>query len=71
VPEVVTDGRDGVLLQPGDPEAFAHAVRALVHDGSRRRAIAERAAARAQDFDIARTQADLEGRYRRLLQRGT
>ena len=70
VPEVVTDGRDGILLEPGDPAAFADALRGLADDPARRDELARAAAARVADFDIGRTQAELELRYRALLDRG-
>jgi glycosyltransferase involved in cell wall biosynthesis len=67
IPEVVTDGVDGVLVAPGDPEAVAGALRGLVDDPARRRALGERASARAGAFDISGTQAELEARYRAAL----
>jgi glycosyltransferase involved in cell wall biosynthesis len=67
VPEVVTDGRDGILLEPGDPIAFATALQDLASDPARRNELGRAAAARASDFDIRRTQAELERRYRSLL----
>jgi len=32
IPEIVADGRDGLLVPPADPEALASAILALVHD---------------------------------------
>jgi glycosyltransferase involved in cell wall biosynthesis len=67
IPEVVTDGRDGELLAPGDPQAFADAFRRLANDPARRAALGAAAAVRAADFDIAHTQRQLEALYERLM----
>ena len=44
VPDVVLDGRTGVLVPYGDEEAFAAAVRALLTDAERRRTLGREAA---------------------------
>ena len=44
VPEVVVDGRTGMLVPYGDEEAFAQALRALLTDHERRRALGREAA---------------------------
>jgi glycosyltransferase involved in cell wall biosynthesis len=44
VPDVVLDGRTGVLVPYGDDEAFAQATRALLEDHERRRALGREAA---------------------------
>jgi glycosyltransferase involved in cell wall biosynthesis len=67
IPEVITDGTNGILVAAGEPLAFAEAFRALTTDPARRRHLGEEAASRAAEFDIARTQAALEARYRALL----
>lgn len=67
IPEVVTDGIDGIVLPPGDPIRFATAFQQLAGDSHRRAEIGAAAATRAEDFDIARTQLELEAIYRQLL----
>ena len=67
IPEVVTDGVDGVLLPPGDVAAFAGTFRRLADEPATRAELAARAQRRARDFDIAQTQRVLEARYRELL----
>jgi len=52
VPEVVTDGVDGVLVPPGDADAFAAALAGLLADPDRRAALGEKAAARSGDFRL-------------------
>jgi glycosyltransferase involved in cell wall biosynthesis len=49
VPEVVKDGRTGILVPPGDPVALAEAVTSLLNDPERRSAFGERAARVARD----------------------
>ena len=67
IPEVVTDGVDGVLVPAGDVEAFTDALRRLARDPVLRRALGEAAAERAAAFDIVRTQRQLEAIYRALI----
>ncbi len=41
IPELILDGRTGVLVPPGDPAALATALAALIADPGRRRALGE------------------------------
>ncbi|ORX00728.1 hypothetical protein AWC29_01920 [Mycobacterium triplex] len=54
IPEVVTDGVDGVLVRPGDVAQLARALQSLVVDTELRDRLAAAAYARAREFDIAR-----------------
>jgi glycosyltransferase involved in cell wall biosynthesis len=49
-PELVTDGRDGLLLDPGDHGGSAAALAQLLRDEPRRLAMAAQARARAAEF---------------------
>jgi glycosyltransferase involved in cell wall biosynthesis len=69
VPEVVTDGVDGLLVAPGDAQGFAAAYERLARDLPTRQSLAAAARARAADFDIAKAADHLEHRYRDLLER--
>jgi glycosyltransferase involved in cell wall biosynthesis len=51
VPEIVGDA--GVLVAPGDTDAFASALRAVVLDPDRRRALGAAARERARRFDVS------------------
>ncbi|WP_167474701.1 glycosyltransferase family 4 protein [Nocardia arthritidis] len=51
--EIITDGVDGLLVEPGDPVRLAAALDALVADPERRARIAAAGRARAEDFGIA------------------
>ena len=52
IPELVEDGKTGLLVPPGDPEALAEAVLSLVRDPELARGLGERGRARVRDeFD--------------------
>ncbi|MHA3702421.1 glycosyltransferase family 4 protein [Jatrophihabitans sp. YIM 134969] len=53
LPDLVHDGDNGVLVDVGDPEAIARALRAMLDDPERRRAIADRARASVETLDAA------------------
>lgn len=70
VPDVVTDGEDGLLVAPGDARGLAEALRRVTHDSG----LGERLAAKAADTVRARyglTQwcRTIEGHYRSVLGR--
>jgi glycosyltransferase involved in cell wall biosynthesis len=67
IPEVITDGRDGLLVEPGDPGALATALTKLLADDAARAGIAEAARGRAGSFDLARAVRQIEGIYDRAL----
>jgi glycosyltransferase involved in cell wall biosynthesis len=78
IPEVVTDGgdaadaataarADGVLVEPGDPEALATALGKLLADPVRRADLGARAAGRAAAFDLAHAVRRIEAVYDRAL----
>ena len=55
VPEVVADGETGLLVEPGDVDAFAAALGALLRDPERASALGESGYARARaEFSVAR-----------------
>lgn len=55
IPEVVEDGRSGLLVPPRSPEALAEALEALAGDAGRRKSMGERAQERAREFSADRT----------------
>jgi glycosyltransferase involved in cell wall biosynthesis len=67
VPEVVRDGREGILVPPGDAAALAAGIARLVGDGELRRRLGSAAGARAAAFDIRRAVRRQEEVYRSLL----
>lgn len=53
LPEILTDGRDGLLVPAGDVGALAQAIGSLVDDPQRRQALAQAALARVREsFDV-------------------
>src|SRR5689334_11799878 len=67
IPEVVEDGRSGVLVPPGDVGALAKALEALVDDQPRRTALGRAARARARGhFSADVIVPRYEAVYRRL-----
>jgi glycosyltransferase involved in cell wall biosynthesis len=67
IPEVVTDGTDGVLVEAGDPEELATALGKLLADPGRRAELAAGAVERAAAFDLAHAVRRIESIYDRAL----
>ena len=67
IPEVLTDGVDGLLVDPGDPGALAAALGKLLADDAARAAVAAAAQRRAGDFDLRRAVRQIESVYERAL----
>jgi glycosyltransferase involved in cell wall biosynthesis len=63
LPEVIEDGRSGLLVEPEDPGALARAIVALVEAGDRRRQLGSRAAELAPRFDARLAVRRLEAIY--------
>jgi glycosyltransferase involved in cell wall biosynthesis len=53
VPELIDDGRNGLLVDPGDPSALAAAIAKLLDDESLRRALATSARTAAATMTLA------------------
>src|SRR5262249_38099065 len=68
VPEVVEDGRSGLLVEPGSPAALAEALARLASDAPLRHRLGREAARRVRErFDIARMAETHATLYRDLL----
>jgi glycosyltransferase involved in cell wall biosynthesis len=67
-PEVVSDGQDGLVVPPADPEALSDGIVALLRDPSLRARLGEAAKRRAADFDIRTAVRRTEELYEELLQ---
>jgi N-acetyl-alpha-D-glucosaminyl L-malate synthase BshA len=67
LPEVIRDGDDGILEPAGSVEAMGRRAVELLRDPERHRAMAERAAARARDYDADLIVPRYESLYRSVL----
>ena len=67
IPDVVTDGREGALIEPGDVPALQTAMRRLMEDESLRIELGERARQRAKQFDVSHFSAELARIYGTVL----
>lgn len=66
IPEVVTDGVEGLLVPPARPDLLAEAIRTLAADAGRRAAMGAAAAERGSRFDIGPAVRTIEAVYSRL-----
>lgn len=66
VPQVITDGVDGLIVPPGDPVALADAIGRVVAGPDLRRRLGAGAAARSGMFDVGAASREVEGIYRGL-----
>jgi N-acetyl-alpha-D-glucosaminyl L-malate synthase BshA len=67
IPEVLLDGRTGLLAPPGDARTLAAHVTALLRDPGRRRALGAAARDRAATFSAGAIVPQYEALYRRVL----
>src|SRR5690606_16750978 len=63
VPDAVTDGIEGLLVDPGDVEALATAIVTLAADPARRRTMALAARERGAGFDVEKAVRHTEDLY--------
>jgi glycosyltransferase involved in cell wall biosynthesis len=69
IPEIITDGEDGLLVPPGDSSALAAAIRRLLTDDALREAIVGRARERAKRFTASVMAEQYREWYEELLSR--
>ncbi len=70
VPDLIEDGRDGLLVEPGDAGALADAIAGLLSERERARAMGEQARRRRrEEFDLTTTVRRLEALYEELAER--
>jgi len=70
IPDFLADGRDGVLVPPGDVAALRSAIDEMTASPARRRAFGQAARARAREFSSTAVVPRLEDVYARLVRRG-
>ncbi|MEV0535445.1 glycosyltransferase [Kitasatospora sp. NPDC050463] len=69
MPEVLDDGDQGLLVEPGDPAALATALGRLADDRELRERLGAAARERAAHFDVAGAQRAVEAVYEQVLRR--
>jgi glycosyltransferase involved in cell wall biosynthesis len=67
VPQVVTDGVNGLVVPPGDPQALAAALERVISDPALRERLRRRAMADSSRYDIARAATEIEDIYTKVL----
>ena len=71
IPELITDGHDGILVEPNDSEALTDAMASLLDDPGRRKEIAANGRETVENkFDISQAVDLLEGTFDSVLSRG-
>ncbi len=72
IPEIVVDGKTGLLVAPGDPDGLADAVMGLLMDKERGQSFVTEGAKRvAEQFDVSQMIRAYESLYVRLLSSGS
>ncbi|KLU59231.1 alpha-D-kanosaminyltransferase [Peptococcaceae bacterium CEB3] len=67
IPELIRDGRDGLLVPPGEPEALARACAAVLSDPVLAASLVRSADGRRQEFTVEKMAAETERFYDRIL----
>jgi glycosyltransferase involved in cell wall biosynthesis len=67
LPEVIENGVSGILVGPGDTEAFARAAAELIEDPDLRARLGSNAVSRAQTFDAVEMTKGTEAVYNGVL----
>lgn len=67
IPEVISDGVDGLLVPPGDPTRLADAIVSVLDDPATRADLGSRGRRRAEHFDLADAVRKTEAIYARVL----
>ena len=67
VPQVITDGRDGLIVRPGHPADLADALERVASDPALALRLGEGAKARSSMFDVSSATREIEGIYRQLV----
>lgn len=69
LPEMIVDGEEGLLVDPGEPEKLAASITALLKNDAQRRSLADKAFIRAQgEFDVRTMVRKTEKLYLELIE---
>jgi glycosyltransferase involved in cell wall biosynthesis len=66
VPQVITDGVDGLIVPPGNPPALVDALERVASDPTLRRKLGDGAKGRSAMFDVTSASREVEGIYRQV-----
>ena len=69
VPEIISEGKDGLLIPPGDEQAVVAAVTRLLSDRALTARLAAGAQVRAREFSLEKMAGRYEALYERLLRK--
>lgn len=69
IPEIVKNGENGILIEPGDKSGLAEAIKKLMYDKNLRIEMGERGFEIAQDYYPSRIKEKLTNLYERLYER--
>lgn len=67
IPDIITDGEDGLLVPPGDAQALVMATQHALSDAGLRQRIGQAACRRAQDFSASKVVPQIEQVYRDVI----
>jgi glycosyltransferase involved in cell wall biosynthesis len=66
MPRILTNGVDGLVVPPGEPDSLAEAIERLVRDPRLRSELGKAATALSERFDVGRSARKVEELYRRV-----
>jgi glycogen(starch) synthase len=69
IPDVITNGENGLLVKPGDPRALARAIERILSDPCLARGLSQEARRRAADYDWSLLALEVLSVYRAALDR--
>jgi len=67
IPELVDDGRSGILVPPGEPHALSEAILELLRNQARREELARAGQRRAREFTLERSARGISDIYEELV----
>ncbi|UCG12795.1 MAG: glycosyltransferase family 4 protein [Deltaproteobacteria bacterium] len=69
IPDLIQDGKNGVLVPPANPAALAHAISELLDDGNRRKRMGEAGRKMCRPYSTETMVKQISGLYERLVEK--